>query len=98
MSIWPGQFEESEEITVVETSFKVCLQKRAKYTCTCHGAALTAPGPEKLIPGGRYSPEFAVHSVIEKFCDHIPLARQSRRRHRQGLVVPHRRFGISITH
>lgn len=87
MSIWPGQFEESEEVTVVETSFKISLQKRAKYTCACHGAVMTAPGPEKLIPGGRYSPDFAVYSAIEKFCDHIPLARQSRRMQRQGLLV-----------
>lgn len=87
MSIWPGQFEESEEIVVVETSFKISLQKRAKYTCACHGAVATAPGPEKLIPGGRYSPDFAVHTAIEKFCDHIPLTRQSRRMKRQGLVV-----------
>lgn len=87
MSRWPGQFEESEEITVVETSFKIRLHRRAKYRCTCHGAVLTAPGPEKLTPGGRYSTDFAVHSAIEKFCDHIPLARQRRRRRRQGLVV-----------
>lgn len=87
MSLWSGQFEESEEITVVETSFKISLQKRAKYTCSCHGAVVTAPGPEKLIPGGRYSPNFAVHSAIEKFCDHIPLARQSRRMKRQGLLA-----------
>ena len=87
MSIWPGQFEESEVITVVETSFKICCQRRAKYRCTCHGAVVTAPGPEKLIPGGRYSVDFAVHTAIEKFCDHLPLARQSRRMQRHGLVV-----------
>ena len=87
MSIWPGQFEESEEITVVETSFKISLQRRAKYRCSCHGAVVTAPGPEKLIPGGRYSVDFAVHTAIEKFCDHLPLARQCRRMQRLGLVV-----------
>ncbi len=87
MSIWPGQFEESEEITVVETSFKISFQRRAKYRCACHGAVVTAPGAEKLIPGGRYSVDFAVHTAIEKFCDHIPLARQSRRMQRHGLVV-----------
>ena len=87
MSIWPGQFEESEEITVVETSFKISCQMRAKYRCACHGAVVTAPGPEKLIPGGRYSIDFAVHTVVEKFCDHIPLARQGRRMQRHGLVV-----------
>jgi len=87
MKRWPGQFESSEEITVVETSFKVCCHQRAKYRCGCHGAVVTAPGPEKLIPGGRYSVEFAVHTAVEKFCDHLPLDRQRRRMHRLGLDV-----------
>ena len=87
MKIWLGQFEESEEITVVETTFKVSCHRRAKYRCACHGAVATAPGPPKLIPGGRYSVDFATHSATEKFCDHIPLARQSRRAERLGLAV-----------
>ena len=87
MKQWPEQFEESEEITVVETSFKIACHQRAKYRCACHGAVLTAPGPLKLMPGGRYSVEFAVHTVIEKFCDHQPLTRQSRRMGRQQLLV-----------
>ncbi|MEM8995605.1 MAG: IS66 family transposase, partial [Acidobacteriota bacterium] len=87
MTVWLGQFEESEEITVVETSFKVSCHRRVKYRCTCHGAVATAPGPPKLIPGGRYSIDFAVHTAVEKFCDHIPLARQSRRMERDGLSV-----------
>ncbi len=87
MSVWLGQFEESEEITVIETSFKICCQLRTKYRCTCHAAVVTAPGPEKLIPGGRYSVDFAVHTAVEKFCDHIPLARQDRRMQRHGLLV-----------
>jgi len=52
-----------------------------------HGAVLTAPGPVKLIPGGRYSVAFAAHSAIEKFADHLPLERQTRRMARQGLNV-----------
>jgi len=87
MTIWPGQFESCEEITVIETSFKICCHQRAKYRCGCDGAVLTAPGPDKLIPGGRYSVDFAVHTAIEKFCDHLPLARQSRRMERRGLAV-----------
>lgn len=87
VSLWPGQYEESEEITVIETSFVIQCHRRAKYDCTCHGAILTAPGPDKLIPGGRYSVDFAVHTAIEKFCDHLPLTRQARRMARHGLEV-----------
>lgn len=85
MKTWFGQFEESEEITVVETTFKINCHQRQKYRCSCHGAVITAPGPDKLIPGGRYSIDFAVHTAIEKFCDHLPLERQVRRMNRYGL-------------
>ena len=85
--LWEGQSETSEEITVVETTYKLVRHHRAKYRCPCHGSVLTAPGPAKLIPGGRYSVEFAAHSAVEKFCDHIPLERQTRRAARQGLTV-----------
>ena len=87
MKVWEGQFEESEEITVVEAQFKVACHRRLKYRCSCHGSVLTAPGPDKLIPGGRYSVDFAVHSAIDKFCDHNPLARQVRRMARHDLKV-----------
>ncbi len=87
MDEWKGQFEESEEITVVETRFSVRLARRQKYRCRCNGAVITAPGPPKLIPGGRYSLDFAVHSAVAKFCDHLPLERQVRQAARQGLEV-----------
>src|SRR6266542_4642402 len=45
-----GQFEESEEITVVERRFVVVKQKRQKYRCECNGCIETAPGPVKLFP------------------------------------------------
>ena len=85
--LWKGQFEQSEEITLVQTTFKIVVHRRAKYRCSCHGSVLTAPGPPKLIPGGRYSVDFAVHTAVEKFCDHIPLERQARRMERHGLHV-----------
>ncbi len=82
-----GQFEESEEITVVEASYQVVTHKRQKYRCTCNGAVVTAPGPAKLVPGGRYSPEFAVHVAEAKYLDHLPLERQARAMQRRGLEV-----------
>ena len=87
MDLWPEQYEDAEEITVVETSYRIALHRRQKYRCRCNGQVLTAPGPPKLIPGGRYSLEFAVHSAIAKFCDHMPLERQTRQMARQGLAV-----------
>lgn len=87
MSLWEGQYEESEEISVVETSYRIFLHRRQKYRCRCNANVITAPGPAKLIPGGRYSLDFAIHSAIAKFCDHLPLERQVRMMQRQGLVI-----------
>ena len=84
---WDGQFEESEEISVVEREFVVVKHKRAKYRCKCEAAVTTAPGPDKLISGGRYSVEFAVDVAIAKYLDHMPLARQTRVMERESLLI-----------
>lgn len=82
-----GQFEESEEITVVERKFVVTRQQRQKYRCRCNGHVATAPGPVKLQDGARYSPTFAVEVASAKYLDHLPLERQVRIMRREGLDV-----------
>ena len=47
----------------------------------------TALGPDKLIPGGRYSVDFAVSVAIAKYADHLPLERQVRMMKRQRLII-----------
>jgi transposase len=83
---WEGQFEDSEEVDVVERSFRIVKHKRKKYRCQC-GCIETALGPPKLIVGGRYSIGFAVDVAVAKYLDHMPLARQARQMARQGLVI-----------
>lgn len=87
MDVWVGPTEVTEEISVVQTTFKLLHHHRQKYRCRCNSNVVTAPGPPKLIPGGRYAVEFAAHSAVSKFCDHMPLERQVRQMGRQGLVV-----------
>ena len=84
---WAGQCEESEEIDVVAASYRVVRHKRQKYTCRCGGCVETALGPTKLVPGGRYSLDFAVSVAVAKYLDHLPLARQVRQMARAGLAV-----------
>jgi transposase len=83
----PGQFETSEMIDVVEVSYRVVQVKQKKYVCRCGGCVETAPGPERAIPGGRYSIDFALKVALDKYLDHIPLARQERIMARHGLDV-----------
>jgi transposase len=82
-----GQFETSEMIDVVEVSYRVVKVQQQKYACKCGGCIETAPGPERAIPGGRYSLDFAIKVAIDKYLDHIPLARQERILRRHGLDV-----------
>lgn len=60
LKAWDGQFEDAEEIDVVERSFRIVRHRRQKYTCLCGEGIETALGPRKLIPGGRYSVDFVV--------------------------------------
>ena len=84
---WKDQFEEAEEIDVIERSFQLVRHKRQKYRCRCGECIETALGPPKLIPGGRYSVDFAVTVAVAKYADHMPLARQVRQMARSGLVI-----------
>ena len=85
LSEWEGQSEDSEEIEVIARRFVRLMQRRKKYRCACGGCVETAPGPKKLVPGGRYSTGFAVHVAVAKYADHLPLERQVRMMKRQGL-------------
>lgn len=82
-----GQFEESEMLDVIEVSYRLVKVKQQKYVCRCGGCVETAPGPERAIAGGRYSLGFAIKVALDKYLDHIPLARQERILRRHGLDV-----------
>lgn len=81
------QFDSSEMIDVVEVRYRVVQVKQQKYACKCGGCVETALGPERTAPGSRYSLDFAVKIAVDKYLDHIPLARQERILRRHGLVV-----------
>ena len=84
---WAGQFEESEMIDVVEVSYRLVKVKQQKYVCRCGGCVDTALGPDRALPGSRYSLAFAIKVVLDKYLDHIPLERQCRIFERHGLAV-----------
>jgi len=67
---WAGQFEAAEEIDVIERSFRIVRHLRQKYRCGCGECIETALGPQKLVPGGRYSVDFAIEVAVAKYLDH----------------------------
>jgi transposase len=82
-----GQFELSEMIDVVDVSYKLIKVQQQKYSCKCGGCIETAIGPERVTPGGRYSLDFGIKVVVDKYEDHIPLARQERILRRHSVVI-----------
>ena len=82
-----GQFEEHDEVDVIPARFVIKRHRRKKYRCRCGACIETALGPDKLVPGGRYSIGFAIHVAISKYSDHLPLERQVRMMGREGLSV-----------
>ena len=83
-----GQFDRSELIDVIEVQYKRVLLDAQKYRCP-KGCCIEQPlTVERLIPGGRYSRAFGAKVAADKYCHHIPLARQSRMMKEHGLTVP----------
>lgn len=87
LKLMQGQYEQSEEVEVLERRFVLKRHKRLKYRCGCGGCVETAPAPLKLVPGGRYSLDFAIEVAVQKYLDPLPLERQVRIMERQGLLV-----------
>ena len=92
------QYEEAGEIDVIPMRFVYKNHRRQKYTCTCGSCVETALGPDKLVPGGRYSVDFAIYIAMSKYCDHLPLERQVRMMARDGLVVTSQTLWDQIEH
>ena len=82
-----GLAQESELITVVGIEVKLEKVTQLVYGCGCPDKLTTAPGPERVVDGGRYSLEFAAFVASQKYLDHMPLARQQRMFDRKGLDI-----------
>lgn len=84
----PGQAETTEEVTLVRRRLELVRHVRTKYLCGCDEKPVTtAPMPPRLIPGGRYSTDFAVEVACDKYLNHLPLDRQRKMLGRDGLQV-----------
>ena len=84
---WEGKSDDSEDIDVIVRKFVRRKIRRKKYRCKCGACIETAPGPLKVIPGGRYTMNFSIAVALAKYLDHLPLERQVRAMLRDGLVI-----------
>jgi len=67
----------TEELEYVPGRFVVRRIVRPRMTCTCCEAFCQAPLPSRPIERGRPGPALISHVLVSKYCDHLPLARQS---------------------
>lgn len=80
--------EESELIAIEKRRIVLERHVREKYRCPCcQAGVVTAPGPAKLIQGGRYALNFAVEVAYSKYFGHVPLDRQVQMMKHEGLRV-----------
>jgi len=93
----------SEQLDIVPAQLRVRVTRRPRYACrACEGAVVVAPAPERpnrltawrgisplrgLIDGGMATEAMIAHVLVSKFCDFLPLYRQSKMLERQGIAL-----------
>jgi transposase len=71
-------YEQSEQLDVEPAKYFVLVVKREKRGCCgCHRGVVTAPAPARIIEKSLVSDRVVIDTVIAKYCDHLPLYRQS---------------------
>jgi len=71
-------YEVSEQLDVEPAKYFVVVTKREKRACQCGGSSVvTAPTPARIIEKGLVSDRVVIDTIINKYCDHLPLYRQS---------------------
>jgi len=77
----------SEMLDHVPAQLRVLRIRRPKYGCRTCGTIHQAPAPERPIAKGLATPALLSHILIGKYCDHLPLYRQSQIFARQGVTL-----------
>jgi transposase len=75
----------TEVLDYVPGRFQVIRHVRPKYACKACDAITQAPAPAMPTPRGRATPAMLAHLLVSKYCDHLPLYRQSEIYARDGL-------------
>ncbi|AQH05063.1 transposase (plasmid) [Burkholderia sp. KK1] len=67
----------AEQLDYVPGHWHVIRHRRLKKACTCCDCIVQAPPPGRPIDRGIPGPGLLAHVLVGKFCDHLPLYRQS---------------------
>lgn len=75
----------TEELEYVPGRFVVNRIIRPRMACCCCEQFCQAPLPSRPIEKGRPGPGLLAHVLVNKYCDHLPLYRQSQIFEREGV-------------
>ena len=75
----------SEMLEYIPARFKVIRHIRPKWSCHHCQQIIQAPAPERPIPNGLAGPDLLAQVLVSKYCDHLPLHRQSQIYARDGV-------------
>src|SRR5471030_3559259 len=75
----------TEVLDYVPGHFQVIRHVRPKYACKACDAIAQVPAPSMPTPRGRATPSTLAHLLVSKYCDHLPLYRQSEIYAREGV-------------
>jgi transposase len=78
----------TEQLDIIPARLRVRVTRRPRYACrACEEAVVVAPAPERPVDGGLPTEAMVVHVLVSKFCDSLPLYRQSQMLARQGVII-----------
>jgi len=79
--------DERMVLEYVPSHFKRVLHVRPKMSCRACETVVQAPMPTLPIEKGRPGPALLAHVLVSKYCDHLPLHRQSDIYARSGVEI-----------
>jgi transposase len=77
----------SEMLEYVPQHWKVLRHVRPKYSCSSCQKVVQAAAPSRPIERGMAGPALLAHVLVSKYCDHLPLYRQSQMYAREGIEL-----------
>ena len=77
----------TEVLEKIPARHKVIRHVRPKYACRCCERVFQAPAPDLPIEKGRPGPGLIANVVVAKYCDGLPLYRQSVILAREGIDI-----------
>ncbi|VCY60602.1 Putative transposase (identified by ISEscan HMM) [Escherichia coli] len=77
----------AEQLELVSSALKVIRTERVKKACTKCDCIVEAPAPSRPIERGIAGPGLLARVLTGKYCEHLPLYRQSEIFARQGVEL-----------